>query len=110
MPKPKALVIHYPEKYEAEEAVALAEAAGYEVAGELTQRYLSRSKYGVGEGKAEEAAAVVREKGIEMVIFDSTLNASQSYNLAKLCEVEVRDREAAVVGDDRIGSGMRPSQ
>ena len=94
---PKALLIHYPEKYEAAEAVALAEAAGYEVAGTLTQRYLSRSKYGVGAGKAEEAAEVVRERKIEMIVFDSTLNASQAYNLAKLCKVEVRDREKLIL-------------
>jgi GTP-binding protein HflX len=94
---PRALLIHYPEKYETEEAVALAQAAGYEVGGELTQRYLSRSKYGVGEGKAEEAAAVVREKGIEVILFDSELNSAQSYNLAKLCKVEVKDREKLIL-------------
>jgi GTP-binding protein HflX len=94
---PKALLIHYPEKYEAEEARALSEAAGYEVAGSLTQRYLSRSAYGVGEGKAEEAAEMVRELKVDTIIFDSTLNASQSYNLAKLCKVEVRDREKLIL-------------
>ncbi len=94
---PKALLIHYPDRYEAEEAMALAEAGGYEVAGTLTQRYLSRSRYGIGEGKAEEAAEIVRERKIEMIIFDSRLNASQSYNLAKLCKVEVKDREKLIL-------------
>ena len=94
---PRALLIHLPEKYEAEEAVALAEAAGYEVAGTLTQRYLSRSKYGVGEGKAEEAAEMVRQRKIDMIVFDWTLNASQTYNLAKLCKVEVKDREKLIL-------------
>ncbi len=94
---PRALLIHYPQKYEAEEAMALTEAAGYEVAGTLTQRYLSRSKYGVGEGKAEEAAGLVREMKIDTVVFDSTLNASQAYNLAKLCKVEVKDREKLIL-------------
>jgi GTP-binding protein HflX len=94
---PKALLIHYPEKYEAEEALALAEAAGYEVAGTLTQRFLSRSKYGIGEGKAEEAASLVRERKIDLIVFDSTLNASQSYNLARLCKVEVKDREKLIL-------------
>ncbi len=93
----RALLIHYPDRYEAEEAAALAEAGGYEVTATLTQRYLSRSKYGVGEGKAEEAAEIVREKEIELIIFDSTLNASQSYNLAKLCKVEVKDREKLIL-------------
>ena len=51
----------------------------------------------MGEGKAEEAAQVVREKGIEAIIFDSQLNASQTYNLAKLCQVEVKDREKLIL-------------
>ena len=81
----------------AEEATSLAEAAGYDPVATLAQRYLSRSKFGVGEGKAEEAAQVVREKGIEAIIFDSQLNASQTYNLAKLCHVEVKDREKLIL-------------
>ena len=97
MPTPRALLIHYPEKYEAEEAMALTEAAGYEIGGTLTQRYLSRSKFGVGEGKAEEAAEMVRERKIDVIVFDSSLNAAQSYNLAKLCKVEVKDREKLIL-------------
>jgi GTP-binding protein HflX len=94
---PRALLIHYPDVYEAKEAEALAEAGGYQVAGTLTQRYLSRSKYGVGEGKAEEAATLVRERKIEAILFDASLNASQAYNLAKLCKVEVKDREKLIL-------------
>ena len=51
----------------------------------------------MGEGKAEEAAQVVREKDIQTIIFDSRLNASQTYNLAKLCKVEVKDREKLIL-------------
>ena len=94
---PRALLIHYPDRYEAEEAAALLKAGGYELSGTLTQRFLSRSKYGIGEGKAEEAAEIVREKQVETIIFDSSLNASQSYNLAKLCKVEVKDREKLIL-------------
>jgi len=93
----KALLIHYPDKYVEEEAVALAEAGGYEPAARLTQRYLDRARYGVGEGKAEEAAALVREKEIGTILFDGRLNASQTYNLAKLCKVEVKDREKLIL-------------
>jgi len=93
----KALLILYPDRDVEEEAVSLAHAAGYEPVGMLTQRYLSRSRYGVGDGKAEEAAQLVREKGIETIIFDSRLNASQTYNLAKLCKVEVKDREKLIL-------------
>jgi len=97
LPTPRALLIHYPERFEAEEALALTDAAGYEIAGTLTQRYLSRSKFGVGEGKAEEAADMVRERTIDVIVFDSSLNAAQSYNLAKLCKVEVKDREKLIL-------------
>ena len=93
----RAVLIHHPDKYESEEANALATAGGYEVVGSLTQRFLSRAKYGVGEGKAEEAAELVRETRAEKVIFDSQLSASQSYNLAKLCKVEVEDREKLIL-------------
>ncbi len=93
----RALLIHYPDKYVEEEAVALAEAGGYEPVAKLTQRYLERARYGVGEGKAEEAATVAREQRIETIIFDGRLNASQTYNLAKLCKVEVKDREKLIL-------------
>jgi GTP-binding protein HflX len=93
----RAIIIHHPDRYESEEANALARAAGYEVVGSLTQRYLARAKYGVGEGKAEEASELVRETNAEKVIFDSQLTASQSYNLAKLCKVEVEDREKLIL-------------
>jgi len=93
----RALLIHYPDKYVEEEAVALAEAGGYDPAAQLTQRYLDRARYGIGEGKAEEAAAVVREQEISTILFDGRLNASQTYNLAKLCKVEVKDREKLIL-------------
>lgn len=93
----KALLILYPDRDIQEEAISLARAAGYEPVGTLTQRYLSRSRYGVGDGKAEEAAQVVREKGAETIIFDSRLNTAQTYNLAKLCKVEVKDREKLIL-------------
>ncbi len=93
----RALLIHYPDKYIEEEAIALAEAGGYEPAAQLTQRYLDRARYGIGDGKAEEAAELVRESEIGTVLFDGSLNASQTYNLAKLCKVEVKDREKLIL-------------
>jgi GTP-binding protein HflX len=93
----KALLIMYPDKHTIEECVALAESAGYQPVAMLTQRYLSRSKYGVGEGKAEEASRIVREMGIDKIIFDARLNASQAYNLSKMCKAEVIDREKLIL-------------
>ena len=63
----------------------------------MTQRYLHHGKYGVGTGKAEELAAEVREKGADLIVFDSALQASQAYALTKLCKVEVKDREKVIL-------------
>jgi GTPase len=93
----KALLVHYPDQYVEEEAVALAEAGGYEPTVRLSQRYLDRARYGIGVGKAEEASTIVREEGIDIILFDGRLNASQTYNLAKLCKVEVKDREKLIL-------------
>ncbi len=51
----------------------------------------------MGSGKAEEVAQAVREKGAALVLFDSALRASQAYSLAKLCKVEVKDREKLIL-------------
>jgi len=39
----------------------------------------------------------VKEKGADIVLFDSALRASQAYSLAKLCRVEVKDREKVIL-------------
>jgi GTPase len=39
----------------------------------------------------------VKEKGADIVLFDSALRASQGYSLAKLCKVEVKDREKVIL-------------
>ncbi len=87
----------YPGQEVMEEATALAEAADYDPVAFVSQKYLGRAKFGIGAGKAEEAARLVREKDVEAVIFDSRLNASQTYHLAKLCKVEVKDREKVIL-------------
>ena len=86
-----------PDSDTVEEAEALAKAAGYEPVGLVTQGFLHHAKYGVGSGKAEEVAQAVREKEADLVLFDSTLRASQAYALAKLCKVEVKDREKVIL-------------
>jgi GTP-binding protein HflX len=76
------------------EAVELAEAAGYDVVATLTQSRDEDPAYHVGEGKADELAALVAETDAEAVIFDNSLGPYQTYNLGgKLPEgVEVIDR------------------
>lgn len=48
--------------------------------------------YQIGTGKAEELAKLVKELGVEKVIFDNELKPRQEYNLAKLSGTEVIDR------------------
>lgn len=91
------LLIAYPDRFIVQEALSLAEAAGYEVVNLVTQRYLSHAKYGVGSGKAQEVKNVVKELGLEAIVFDKRLRSVQIYNLAKLTGVEVIDREKLIL-------------
>lgn len=49
-------------------------------------------RYQIGAGKVEELARLVKDKGIEKVIFDNSLRPIQAYNLAKATKVENIDR------------------
>ena len=77
-----------------EEIHELARAAGYEVVAEVTQTRTEDPAYHVGEGKAEEIAAVVAETDAEKVIFDNRFGPYQTFNLGKKLPegVEVVDR------------------
>ena len=59
----------------------LAGAAGYRVAGELTQNRKEDPAYCLGEGKVEELAALVREREATTVVFDNRLGPYQTYNI-----------------------------
>ncbi|MFB6151385.1 MAG: GTPase HflX [Haloarculaceae archaeon] len=72
----------------------LARAAGYEVAGEVTQTRSEDPALHVGEGKAETLAATVAREDATVVVFDNQLGPYQTYNLGnKLPEgVRIIDR------------------
>jgi GTP-binding protein HflX len=72
----------------------LARAAGYEVVDEITQTRTEDAALNVGEGKADELAALAAEHDVEAVVFDNSLGPYQTYNLGtKLPDgVEVVDR------------------
>jgi GTP-binding protein HflX len=61
----------------------LVRAAGYEVAGEVTQARTADPALQLGEGKVEELAVVVDETDAERVVFDNRLGPYQTYNLGK---------------------------
>jgi GTP-binding protein HflX len=77
-----------------EEIRKLARAAGYRVAGEITQTRKEDAALCIGEGKVEELAALVAETGAGVVVFDNRLGPYQTYNLGTRLpeDVEVKDR------------------
>lgn len=95
--KRRAILITYPDNSIINEALGLAEAAGYEIVGLATQSFLKRAKYGVGEGKAQEVKRLVVEKKADCIVFDEKQGSSQIYNLTKLTGVEVIDREKLIL-------------
>jgi GTP-binding protein HflX len=66
-----------------EEITDLAAAAGYAVAGNLTQTRTEDAAFHLGEGKVGELAALVRDTGAGTVIFDNQLGPYQTYNLGQ---------------------------
>src|SRR3989304_3243873 len=93
----KAIVVTYPDPFRLREARALAEDVGLQAAEVFTQKLLSRSRHGVGSGKAAEMAPAAKEHEVDAVIFDERLKPVQLYNLAKMAGVEVIDREKLIL-------------
>ena len=95
MRRPRAIIVERRlpgERSHLDELRALAEAAGYEVVGELEQVRRPDPRYQIGSGKAEELAEMVKRLEADVVIFDNELKPVQAYNLAKLTGVEAIDR------------------
>jgi GTP-binding protein HflX len=110
MANKSALLITYPAKHVASEAKSLAESAGYSIAYTVTQKHLTRSKFGIGKGKADEVRELVKSLNIEFVIFDEILKPTQQYNLARLCEIDIIDREKLILEIFRLRSNTEESK
>jgi GTP-binding protein HflX len=84
----------------------LARAAGYAVAGEVTQSREQDAAYEIGRGKVGEVRRVVERVGASKVIFDNELGPYQVYNLGNELGVEVDDRFTLIleIFGDRAGS------
>jgi GTP-binding protein HflX len=93
----KAILVTYPEDQAIKEAISLADAAHYLVAKIVTQKHITKSKYGIGAGKAQEVKEMVETVKPEVIIFDEVLKPTQMYNLASLCKVGVIDRERLIL-------------
>ncbi|HXG07633.1 MAG TPA: GTPase HflX [Nitrososphaera sp.] len=106
----KAILITYPFEQAIKEASALAYAAGYSIVKIVTQRQITKSRFGIGRGKAEEVRDMVRELKPEVIIFDEVLKPTQLYNLASLCKVEIIDRERLILEIFELRASTTESQ
>lgn len=57
----------------------------------IGNRKSPQAKYFVGEGKAEEIAAAVKDSNTDVILFDHTLSPAQERNLELLCQCRVID-------------------
>ena len=110
-PTIKVVLVTYPDSFRQEEAKSLVRSAeqtktttttttimpAYQIIKTFTQKYLNRSKYGIGSGKAEEIKQFVRESKSEKIIIDEHLTSKQIHNLEKLTSVPVIDRERLIL-------------
>lgn len=84
--------------YSMEELVRLADTAGADVLGQVLQkRNKPHAATFLGRGKAEEVAALCRETGAGLVIFDRELSPAQARNLGELTGVRVIDRTQLIL-------------
>jgi GTPase len=93
----KALLITYPVEESINEALSLAEAAGYTVKKIVKHKRITQSKYGIGKGKAYEVKDLVNDLDIDIILFDEVLKPTQQYNLASLCKKDIIDRERLIL-------------
>ena len=95
--KETAILITYDREDDVKEALALCDTAGYQVIKIIKQKFLNKSKYGLGEGKVEELKELVDSKKPNVIIFDEILKPSQNYNLASKLKTNILDREALIL-------------
>ena len=93
----KAILITYPTEQVMREAASLAAAAGYDIETIVNQKHITKSKFGLGSGKAQELKEIVNHCKPDVLIFDEVLKPTQQYNLASLCKLEVIDRERLIL-------------
>jgi GTP-binding protein HflX len=81
-----------------DELEGLAETAGVEVVGYLTQRRrtLTAATY-LGKGKVEELTALAGMTGADAIIFDNDLSPAQTRNLEKATGTKVLDRTELIL-------------
>ncbi|NIP62591.1 MAG: GTPase HflX [Nitrosopumilaceae archaeon] len=92
-----AFLITYDKPDSIDEAVALCEAAGYKIQKTITQKFLNRPKYGIGEGLLDDIASNAEKLNPDVIVYDEVLKPSQNYNLASRLHRNILDREALIL-------------
>ena len=92
-----------------EELELLADSAGAQVVLKLIQeRQNIDAAFYIGSGKADELAYLVKEKCVDIVIFDDDLSPVQVRNLERLIKCKIVDRSAIIL--DIFASRARSSE
>lgn len=92
-----AILITYDKEDVVKEAIALCDAAGYEIKKIIRQKFLNKSKFGLGEGKVEELKEFIGSLRPDVIIYDEILRPSQNYNLASTLKTKILDREMLIL-------------
>lgn len=95
--KDTAILVTYDREDSLKEAVALCESAGYDIRKIIQQKFLHKSKYGIGQGKVDELKEIVSSMRPDVIIYDEILKPSQNYNLASALKIKILDREALIL-------------
>ncbi|MDG7049689.1 MAG: GTPase HflX [Nitrososphaerota archaeon] len=92
-----AILITYDNEDSIKEAYGLCEAAGYKVDKLIRQKFLNKSRYGIGEGKMLEIKELSEKIKPDVLIYDEILKPSQNYNLASKLKINILDRESLIL-------------
>ena len=92
-----AILVSYPDDFRQEEAKSLVESADYRIVKVFSQRYLNHSTYGIGPGKVQEIKEFLLQNTPDVIIIDEHITAKQMFNLEKITELKVIDRERLIL-------------
>jgi GTPase len=99
----KVILVTYPDNFSLQEAEGLVEswspsmAPHPQIVKVFTQKYLNHSRYGLGSGKADEIKEFVKHSKADQIVVDEHLTPKQIYNLEKLTDAQVIDRERLIL-------------
>jgi len=92
-----AILITYDQDDASNEAIALCEAASYQVLHIFKQKFLNRRQFGMSAEIVEELEKSVKKLKPSVIIFDEILKPRQNYNLASKLHINILDREALIL-------------